>query len=88
MLSKMNCWKLGAFLGIILITCFGLATICTAQGAPRGGPGEALGFAQSIQGAAVVQRAGVPEFHALAEKDPVFLQDLIGTDPGLETRLW
>ena len=84
---KANCRTLGVCFSAVLIGCLGLATISGAQ-APGPEAGAMLGPVQRIQGAGMIQRAGSPEFHALAERDPVFLQDLIGTDPNPDTRVW
>ena len=84
---KANCRALGVCFIAVLICWLGLAPISEAQ-APGPEAGAMLGPVQRIQGAGMIQRAGSPEFHALAEKDPVFLQDLIGTDPNPDTRVW
>ncbi len=75
-----------ALVSIIVVSCLQLATICEAQAPP--GTAGAIGLAQRIQGAAVILHAGAPDFYALGEKDPTFLQDLIGTDPEPNTRSW
>src|SRR5208283_4271530 len=71
---------------VIIVGCLQLATICEAQAPP--GMSQTIGVAQRIQGAAVILHAGAPDFFALGEKDPTFLQDLIGTNPEPNTRLW
>jgi len=48
------------------------------------GTGEAIGQVRCIQGAAVIQRAGAPEPQPANEGDPVFVGDMIVTDPGPE----
>jgi hypothetical protein len=85
MICKWNCRLFGQFIGIILISSLQLTNICAAQGPP--GNGEPLGQVRRIQGLAIVQREGSPEFQPLAEKDPTFLDDMIGTDPAPEARL-
>ncbi len=87
MIKAANCRTVGIFVGVIFVISFGLATISGAQ-APGPEAGAMLGPIQRIQGAGMIQRAGASEMHALAQGDPVFLQDLIGTDPGPETRVW
>jgi len=87
MIRPANCRTVGIFLGVLFIGCFGLAAISGAQ-APGPEAGAMLGPVQRIQGAGMIQRAGAPEMLGLSEKDPVFLQDLIGTDPNPDTRLW
>ena len=82
MIRNANCRPLGVLLTVIFIGCLGLATMSGAQDT-----GPVLGQVMRIQGAAVVQRAGDTEFQALVEGTPIFLQDLIGTDPGPDTRL-
>src|SRR4030042_716957 len=82
MIRNANCRPLGVLLTVIFIGCLGLATMSGAQDT-----GQVLGQVTRIQGAAVVQRAGDTEFQALVEGTPIFLQDLIGTDPGPDTKL-
>ncbi len=86
MLTKKRCLIPWGFIIIMVVGCIQLATTSQAQ-APQGTAG-AIGLAQRIQGAAVILHAGAPDFFALGEKDPTFLQDLIGTDPEPNTRLW
>ena len=86
MSCKRNYLALLAFLAIILTVFLQLTIICEAQGPP--GTGEPLGQVRRIKGPAIVQRAGSPEFQTLAEKNPVFLEDMIGTDPSPDARTW
>ena len=87
MVPKANFKTLGIFLWLFIIISLQSGVTCEAQ-APGPEAGAMLGPVQRIQGAGMIQRAGAPEFHALAEKDPIFLQDLIGTDPNPDTRVW
>ena len=84
---KANCRAFGVCFSALIVCWLALAAISEAQ-APGPDAGAMLGPIQRIQGAGMIQRAGAPEMHALAQGDPVFLQDLIGTDPGPDTRVW
>ncbi len=87
MTLKANCRALGVCFSAVLVCWLALTTISGAQ-APGPEAGAMLGPVQRIQGAAVILHAGAPDFYALREKDPTFLQDLIGTDAEPNTRLW
>ena len=86
MFYKLNCSIPVVFLSIIPVVFLHMAITCEAQAPP--GTGESLGQIRRIQGPAIVQRVGSPEFQSLAEKSPVFLQDMFGTDPSPEARTW
>ena len=81
MIRKANCRAIGVFFGAIFICCLGLATISEAADPAL------LGTVQRIQGVGAIQHAGAPEPQALAEGDPVFLQDLIGTDQNPDSKV-
>ena len=85
MFCKWNCWLFGPFIGIILISLLQLTITCEAQ---TPGASEPLGQMRRIQGPAIVQRADSPEFQPLAEQNPTSLNDMIGTDPAPEARIW
>ncbi len=82
-------WGLGVILVAVLISCFALPGAWAEEEQGAGVYGQQVGKIERTQGTTIVNRGGQAEFEPINKDDPVFISDIIGTEPSdTNAKMW